>query len=192
MTAHPYQAPDTIARAWHWRDDAACIGKAALFLPRKEFGPEANARIDAAKMICERCPVKDACLTDAMATEGTFDARSRAAVRGGLTPDERYARYRRKTNHTSEEPPTLLDQYLRRTEPLDGGHVRWTVTTPYITFKGCKYTGMQLAWALSTKRPAKGLLRATCGLAGCVAAEHLADEAMRNARDRYRSWKAAA
>ena len=191
MNAHPYQVPDTAPRAWHWRDDAACLGWAPLFLPRTDPGPSYAASTAQAKSICDRCPVRDACLADAMTTEGASDPRARAGVRGGLTPEERYNRYRRQRMNTPE-PPTLLDNYLRRTEAIDDGHVLWTANTPYITFKGRKYTGMQLAWALSTNRPSEGLLRAVCGRAGCVAAEHLADQVMRDSRKRYRSWKAAA
>lgn len=191
MNRHPYQVPETAARAWHWRDDAACTGWAALFLPRTDHGADYIKGAATAKTICDRCPVRDNCLDDAMTTEGASDERARAGVRGGLTPKERAARYRRQ-HRGAEEPRTLLDQYLRRTEALDDGHVRWTVNTTYIVQEGRKYTGAQLAWALATKREPEGLLRAACGRAGCVAAEHLTDEVMRDARNRYRSWQAAA
>lgn len=191
MTTHPYQVPDTAPRAWHWRDDAACMGWAALFLPRVDHGPKYIASTVAAKKICDRCPVRDTCLDEAMATETWTDDRSRAGVRGGRTPKER-ADTARRQRRGIEEPRTLLDQYLCRTEALDDGHVRWTLKTACITYDGRQYTAMQLAWAVSTKREPQGLLRAACGLAGCVAAEHLTDEVMRDARNRYRSWKAAA
>lgn len=191
MTHHPYQVPETAARAWHWRDDAACQGRGPLFLPGIDHGPAYLASTAAAKGVCASCPVRITCLDDAMATEGGGDERARAGVRGGLTPKDRAGRYRRQLRGAAE-PRTLLDQYLRRTEALDGGHVRWTVNTTYIVQEGRKYTGAQLAWALATNRKPEGLLRAACGLAGCVAAEHLTDEVMRDARNRYRSWKTAA
>lgn len=185
------RAPDTIERAPHWRDTAACIGQSALFLPRTEYGPEYIASTVNAKRVCESCPVRQACLDEAMATERADVEGARAGVRGGLTPQERAARYSRQRRGVPE-PPTLLDQYLCRTEPLDDGHVRWTVNTNNIVFKGRQYTAMQLAWALSTKREPQGILRAACGVPGCVAAEHLTDEVMRAATRRYRTWKAAA
>lgn len=40
----------------------------------------------AAKRLCAGCPVKDACLADAMADEEGLGPRSRYLVRGGLTP----------------------------------------------------------------------------------------------------------
>lgn len=185
------RAPDTTARAPHWRDRAACLGKAALFLPRRDYGPDYIASTLDAKRICERCPVRQACLDEAMATERADLGTARAGVRGGLTPQERAARHNRQRRR-APEPPTLLDQYLNRTEVLDDGHVRWTVNTSNVVFQGRQYTAMQLAWALSTKREPQGILRAACGLPGCVAAEHLTDEVMRAADRQYRAWKAAA
>ncbi|WP_327413198.1 WhiB family transcriptional regulator [Streptomyces sp. NBC_01233] len=173
-----------------WRDLASCLDLGALFLPKKEFGPESAARTTAAKKICARCPVLDTCLDNAMTTEYGYVENGRAGVRGGLTPQERAARYKRQRRKVPE-PLTLIDQYLRRTEALDDGHVRWTVNTSYITFEGRQYTGAQLAWAVSTNRKPQGILRTACGLAGCVAAEHLTDEVMRDANNRYRSRQTA-
>ncbi|MFJ8163847.1 WhiB family transcriptional regulator [Streptomyces sp. NPDC096136] len=183
------RAPDTAEPAHRWHHEAACLGQHRLFLPRNEHGPEAVAKSAAAKRICDRCPVKEACLADAMASEGSTDPKLRAGIRGGLTPGDRYARHRRQRSNTPE-PPTLLDRYLGRTEAIEDGHVRWTVNTPYITHRGRKYTGMQLAWALATHREPEGLLRAVCGFAGCVAVEHLTDAAMR--RGERRTQRAAA
>ncbi|WP_328962935.1 WhiB family transcriptional regulator [Streptomyces virginiae] len=186
---HDLRAPDTAARAYHWRDDAACFGRAALFLPRKDYGPEYLASTLKAKRICENCPVRKACLDEAMATERADGEGGRAGVRGGLTPRERTARYSRQRRGIPE-PATLLDQYLRRTEALDDGHVRWTVSTNNIAYLGRQYTPMQLAWALATRREPEGLLRTGCGLAGCVAAEHLTDAAMRRARSHTKRYAA--
>jgi WhiB family redox-sensing transcriptional regulator len=50
-----------------------------LFFPAKgEHGKAARA-----KQVCARCPVRAACLADAMATRDQF------GIRGGLTPNER-------------------------------------------------------------------------------------------------------
>ncbi|MFI8360762.1 WhiB family transcriptional regulator [Streptomyces sp. NPDC085612] len=190
-TRYGRRAPETADRAPNWRDTAACLGQAALFLPRRDTGPEYVASMVAAKKVCEHCPVQQACLDEAMATERADTENARAGVRGGLTPQERAARYSRQRRRVPE-PPTLLDQYLRRTEPLHDGHVRWTVATKSVAFQDRQYTAAQLAWALGTRREPEGALRTTCGMAGCVAVEHLSDEAMRNSARRYRRWKAAA
>lgn len=186
---HDLRAPDTAARAYHWRDDAACRGKGDLFLPRVDRGSDHVARTAEAKKICGSCSVLRACLDDAMATEVGNDAKSRAGVRGGLTPEQRAARHSRQ-RRGAPEPPTLLDQYLMRTEAIEDGHVRWTVTTTSIVQGGRQYSAMQLAWAVSTNREPEGLLRAACGMAGCVAAEHLTDAAMRRARSHTKRYAA--
>lgn len=124
-----------------------------------------------------------------MTTEGGNDERARAGVRGGLTPKERVSRYRRQRRNVPE-PPTLLDQYLRRTEAIDDGHVVWTVSTSCVIHEGRQYSAMQLAWAVSTNREPEGPLRAACGLAGCVAAEHLTDAAMRQVANRAKRYAA--
>lgn len=73
-----------------WRQDAACRDWAdrlghdtidALFYPGK------GATQRPAKKICATCPVNDACLDDALATEPSDAARY--GIRGGLSPDER-------------------------------------------------------------------------------------------------------
>lgn len=62
-----------------WRDDAACRdADPDIFYPETPDYQDARA-------ICAQCPVRDRCLTDAMATErGT-----RYGMFGGLTPRER-------------------------------------------------------------------------------------------------------
>lgn len=176
-----HYAPDTASRAPHWRDQAACLGQAALFIPDNvETIPNTGSGavlLLAAKEYCRRCPVSAECLTDAMTTERGVDHQGRAGVRGGLTPLERAAKARRKRGVA--EPQTLLDIYLARTEAADDGHVRWVTPTTTIRFHGRTYTSMQAAWACATNRAPEGLLRAECGIAGCVAAEHLSDAAMR-------------
>lgn len=45
----------------------------------------ADAAYDEARWYCNRCPVRDICLTDALAQEGY----TREGMRGGLTPNQR-------------------------------------------------------------------------------------------------------
>jgi hypothetical protein len=65
-----------------WRRRAACARPGVdpdLFFPF----PGEHGKAARAKRICGRCPVRAACLADAMATRDEF------GVRGGLTPKER-------------------------------------------------------------------------------------------------------
>ena len=75
-----------------WLDTAAC---ATMPVDQSDrlFFPRPNARLgdaiwDDARAICEGCPVRDACLADAMKAE---EGAARYGYRGGKTPDERYA-----------------------------------------------------------------------------------------------------
>ena len=81
----------------HWRRRALCHGRVALFLT--EAGPDAQY----AQSVCLACPVREACLEAAMAEE-TGDSRSRAGIRGGLTPVQRVtlARLRRAARRAGE------------------------------------------------------------------------------------------
>lgn len=72
-----------------WRDEAACRGMDVdLFFPPRNGNVSAEAR-----MTCDRCPVRQACLIDALET-GELDF----GVRGGLTPQERRQLVRRNRN----------------------------------------------------------------------------------------------
>jgi WhiB family redox-sensing transcriptional regulator len=66
-----------------WRKDAACQAVAAdLFFPVGRTG-EAVSQIDAAKQVCETCPVQVACLQFALETN------QEAGIWGGTSEDER-------------------------------------------------------------------------------------------------------
>jgi WhiB family redox-sensing transcriptional regulator len=73
-----------------WRDLAACREEdPELFFPAGEGSGYAGQIADA-KEVCEaRCPVRDACLADAMKVPAEF------GIRGGLTAAERKALKRR-------------------------------------------------------------------------------------------------
>jgi WhiB family redox-sensing transcriptional regulator len=73
-----------------WRDQARCRGTdPQVFHPAEED----DAGADAAKAICQMCPVREACLEFAIA------AREKEGVWGGLTARERrrLVRQRRRT-----------------------------------------------------------------------------------------------
>lgn len=66
-----------------WRGSASCtVEDPELFFPIGTTGP-AVEQAGAAKKICARCPVREACLEFALA------ANQDAGVWGGLTEDER-------------------------------------------------------------------------------------------------------
>ena len=70
-----------------WRTDAACSGvDSDIFFPVSEEDPEATAQ---AKAICAECPVREACLQYALATNQS------AGVWGGLDAGERRRMRRR-------------------------------------------------------------------------------------------------
>lgn len=75
-------------RAPAWTDQAACVGAD----PELWFPDRGRAGYDAARAICDTCPVKALCLKDAMSTENT---NTRFGMRGGLTPEERATVYSR-------------------------------------------------------------------------------------------------
>lgn len=74
-----------------WLDTAACATMPVdqsdqIFFP-KPNAKRGDAIWDDARAICEGCPVRNACLTDALANEPL----PRFGYVGGKTPDERYA-----------------------------------------------------------------------------------------------------
>lgn len=91
------QAPITPQRSdrggYDWREDAECRG----YVPTLFDAEPKTRREDAplALAVCAECPVTAACLTDALAHEGSGTYRH--GIRGGMTPEERFALYKRRT-----------------------------------------------------------------------------------------------
>lgn len=78
-----------------WRHRAICRAEdPELFFPVGVSGP-AQVQNEAAKTVCRRCPVRDACLAWAVST-GQSDG-----VWGGLSEDERRAMKRRAARQTA-------------------------------------------------------------------------------------------
>jgi hypothetical protein len=76
-----------------WRDQAACRGTdPELFFPAGESGPVHDAQVAAAKAVCAGCPVRAACLAEAL-------ARIPYGIAGGLTEQERRRLRTRDTGH---------------------------------------------------------------------------------------------
>lgn len=68
----------------HWRERAICRGLPLVVF----FRDGAGATYDAARAICQRCPVAAECLAYAMQHE--TDQRSRHGVWGGKSPRQRW------------------------------------------------------------------------------------------------------
>ncbi|MFI2350363.1 WhiB family transcriptional regulator [Streptomyces sp. NPDC019443] len=80
---------------------ALCKGiEPELFFP--ERGDRRTAAL--AREICAQCPVAEACLADALASEGSAGHAQRFGIRGGTTPEERFGIYRRSRKTAAEEP----------------------------------------------------------------------------------------
>lgn len=84
----------TPERAAHWRDDALCAtdeydGRRDMWFPHQT---DHTTRAEA-KRICALCPVRVACLVDALREEGSRTSANRHGIRGGLTPKQRRNRY---------------------------------------------------------------------------------------------------
>ena len=82
-----------------WWGDAACAG-----VDPEAFFPDSftdRSELAVVRSICGGCPVKDACLADALSYPETAD---REGIFGGLTPPER-KRLRKDTPQRRKQPP---------------------------------------------------------------------------------------
>jgi WhiB family redox-sensing transcriptional regulator len=67
----------------NWRDLAHCHGvDPEIFFPVSESGPSYDVQVAVAKAICAACPVREACLADALVGLPF-------GIAGGMTPAER-------------------------------------------------------------------------------------------------------
>lgn len=96
----PYQraTPDT-PTGDDWRQHSACAAKGAD--PDDMFPERSKPGLAAARALCTSCPVQTECLLAALAEEGNKGRESRYGIRGGLTPSQRHALYRRSKNEPS-------------------------------------------------------------------------------------------
>ena len=102
--------------------DALCKG-----VEPEVFFPERGDRLTAAlaREICSQCPVAAACLSDALATEGAAGHASRFGIRGGKSPEERHAIYRRNRKMAVVEgasaPDSVAEQRKSKRTPAKCG-----------------------------------------------------------------------
>lgn len=81
--------------------------------------------------------------------------------------------------------PTPEAKFNALTEPLDGGHVRWTgpMDGPHALFKhaGQRMRPLTYAFRLHHGREPQGTVRPGCGMSHCLAGAHLDDTPARRA-----------
>jgi len=95
-----------------WRAKALCLGlDQELFFPDSRQG-QTYAR---ARRVCGHCPVRQACLADALVEERYLSMEHISGMRGGLTPDERVARQPADRWCGSQRG---YRQHLERQEPI--------------------------------------------------------------------------
>jgi WhiB family redox-sensing transcriptional regulator len=123
------RAPDTLPNSLAWATRAACKGR-DLGL----FFSDAEQKVKQAKAICAACPVRTACLNEALRAEATT---SGAGIFGGLTSDERtqlaLARAAEQAAAQGQAPPkpptgrrpapcgtrSAYQRHVKKGEPID-------------------------------------------------------------------------
>lgn len=129
-----------------WRDDAACRDSGT-----EGFFPDSSdpREYDAPRAVCRRCTVRQECLADQLAWEGSIARGARHGMYGGLTPDERHAvhRGRRGTEVTPRRHPVTPEQVEAIREALAAG----------MTLKGIRVLVGVTEWQLRTVMTDYGL-----------------------------------
>jgi hypothetical protein len=106
------------------------------------------------------------------------DVKRMCPVDGCVHPAHLKDRAERDANPPTAD--TYRELIAAHTEPLPGGHLRWTgARKPFVA--GRETTPGQVAFFADRGRPAVGTVRARCGVSGCVNAEHLSDQQERGA-----------
>ncbi|MFJ6066534.1 WhiB family transcriptional regulator [Streptomyces tendae] len=173
-----------------WSKHAACAAD-----PERMFPDNFEPAIRDAKTVCVDCPVRMACLQDALRT-GDNDW----GIRGELKPGERRAVAKLLDGEYSDPDRVaaavqqvlhpsiavgrpLREVFLEHTEQTPDGHLRWT---GYSTFnwRGKVYAPKRTSFFLHRGREANGNVRRvpTCPLIECVHPMHLEDGTERERR----------
>lgn len=101
-----------------WQERAACRAlPVGLFYPSGPMSNTLIAQTEKATRVCAGCPVRQACLADALVEERGVSAGDREGVRGGLTGRERFAlsRGRRLPPRPQPVPDDGREHGVRRT-----------------------------------------------------------------------------
>ncbi|MFJ8146609.1 WhiB family transcriptional regulator [Streptomyces sp. NPDC096048] len=171
-----------------WSKHAACAGD-----PERMFPDNHEPRIRDAKQVCHGCPVRMACLQDALRTDDND-----WGIRGALRPSERRkvaelldGRYDnpdqvaaavQQVLHPGDARP-LREVFFGHTEETPDGHLKWTGHSTF-SWKGKVYAPKRTSFFLHRGREANGNVRRTpsCPLIECVHPMHLEDGAERERR----------
>ena len=80
--------PNPVAEVWDWQLHGSCRGESTslFFHPDGERGPARARRQTAAKAVCARCPVIDACLKLALAVREPYGVWGTPDTRPGQRP----------------------------------------------------------------------------------------------------------
>jgi hypothetical protein len=83
---------------------------------------------------------------------------------------------------------TFDDRWDANTEPVDGGHIRWTGrlrdgTNPAVLHEGRDASPRRIVFERLHGRPATGRVQPGCGYGPCVRPDHLEDQVMRDQLD---------
>ena len=122
-----------------------------------------------------------------MAVHGKLEIDGRAYCGRCKVLDKRAQRDPSQPRRTRPRPTSLDEAFRARTEPLDGGHVRWTGSTshgtPTVRFENNSYSAYKVAFRAQYGRDPEGLVTSTCDMPGCVSGWHVADRPMREKTD---------
>lgn len=122
-----------------------------------------------------------------MAEHGRLEADGRAYCGLCKRLDKQAQRNPAGARRARAHAATLEDAFRARTEPVDGGHLRWTGATshgtPTVRFNGGSYSAYRVAFRLQHDREPQGRVTATCDMPGCVSGWHVADQPMRDQTD---------
>lgn len=173
MSHYTGSVPDT-EPAGQWAKQGICAAD-----PEAMYPGTLAAEIGRAKAVCRRCPVIEQCLRWALETREPW------GVWGGTSEADRRSYFRRRGIRlkTDDEPRpvrTLQTIWDARKVPLQSGHLAFTGSIP-ISYAGRSYTPQQIGYELDRGHTPTGLVRARCGVAGCVLPAHLADQVEREA-----------
>src|SRR4051812_33570799 len=124
--------PTPVAEVWDWQLHGACRGEntSLFFHPDGERGPARARRQNAAKAVCARCPVIDACLKHALSVREPY------GVWGGMSEEER-ARLIAADPAAVAVGVCLLPHTPKRAGPAAAGPALFVCSAGELSLSGC-------------------------------------------------------
>ena len=107
---------EPLVENWVWQSQAACRGMdtTEFFHPPRERGKTRNRRIEAAKQVCQQCPVINECLEHALRVREPY------GVWGGRSEEERAVLLGVESLKYPKEGTPGMRRNRRRTPALSG------------------------------------------------------------------------